>query len=690
MMVIRDARRTAGLAVLALLLSSLALVTGARADAAEPRALESVTPSATPVPSGWTWTNYGPELMSISCITDATCVAVGQGGAVLRSPNTAEVPLAWTFVDLVKDPSDPDNPVDLVGVSCSTTSCLAVSAPLTPTVTYGSWVYRSTDGGATWAAVQQLPMVAGAQKTNVGAAVTCAPDPDATADTRQCYIVGLDGGIWRSTNDGRTWAGIPLPTTAPKTTSFDKVACSGPSTCVAAGGDSVPSSALISGTTVRLLKTPIGITKSFAALACDGPRRCVGTGGEGGYSIMIMDASPNWGNVQTFRRNPLQAGVTVKVLDCPIKNTCIGLDKDGGLLRTDALSTPTVKWSMRPVPMIIGALDCVGSACRGVGKAAAWFASPDLGSTFRRVNQVAEFDLAVCGGTLDAACIAGGKENVGRSITGGTLWTLPVADRGALNVKAIRCETSLVCSFFGQTEVLATRDMNVFRPRFGPVQSAAGSDAQTCVTDDICVAVNESVVYTTFDGGRTQWSSNQFPKVRPMGITCLPGVTDPVTCLVAVKYNILIGTMTQDAQGLPHWDWEYTNADADEVINTIGCVPNARECVAVGMAGQIMTSTGDLMNWTEQTIPEGVPVSDLPVYSSVTCPRSEFCMVGGKHGAQTIVTSTVDGFATYSYDAIGDLRAAPGVSGFACESVNRCIAVGSTVLLGIRTPPVSP
>ena len=157
-----------------------------------------------------------------------------------------------------------------------------------------------------------------------------------------------------------------------------------------------------------------------------------------------------------------------------------------------------------------------------------------------------------------------------------------------------------------------------------------------------------------------------------------------------MKSNILIGTMTPDASGLPHWDWRYTNADADEIITAIGCVPNARQCVAAGRGGEILTSRdGDLMNWAQQTIPQNVPVSDLPEYTSVTCPSAGFCMVGGKHGAQTVVTSTLDGFATYSYDAIGDLRAAPGVSGFGCESANRCIAVGSTVLLGLRNPPVT-
>ncbi|MDD2858526.1 MAG: sialidase family protein [Candidatus Nanopelagicales bacterium] len=679
-------KRFLPLAVMAVTLSTIAALSVVGTTQAQ----EVRAASSREVPSGWSWTNYGPELLSVSCATPTTCVAVGQGGAVLRSPNTSEVPLAWTFVDLRKDPATPDSPVDLVGVTCSTTSCLAVSSPLTPTVASGSWVYRSTDGGVTWAAVQQLPAV-GTRKTSIGSAITCAADPAATSATRACVIAGVDGGIWRSTDDGQSWTGIPLAATAPATASFDKIACPTPALCVVAGGDDSPSSAIVRGTTVKMLATPVGIDKRFAALACDGPTRCVSTGAQGNVSVMTLDADPAWGAAHALRRNPLQAGIAVKALACPVVNTCIGLDLDGGLLRTDALADPAATWSMRPVQPVISALTCITASCVGVGKGAAWYTSADLGSAFTRVNEVAGFDLAVCSGAVSPACLAGGKENIGRSITGGTLWTLPIADRGAFNTKAMRCTTSLACSLFGQFEVLATNDMDVFRPRFGPVQSAAGSESQTCVTDTVCVAVNESVVFTTFDGGRTQWSSNQFPKVRPSGITCLPGRTDPVTCFVANKFNILIGTMQQDpATGLPHWLWRYTNADADEEITAIGCSPDGRQCAAVGKAGEILTTAdASLLNWSQQTIPANVPVDELPDYTSIDCSAPGFCMAGGKHGAASIVTSTLTFFADYSYDQIGDLRAAPGVSGFGCATVNRCIAVGSTVLLGLRNPPAA-
>lgn len=658
--------------------------------------------AATPVevPSGWTWTNYGPQLLAVSCITADTCVAVGQAGAVLRSPNTVDVPLAWSFVALRKPPAppgQPEMPVDLVGVSCSTTSCIAVSSPNKPTTGDTSWVYRSTDRGVTWAAVQELPPI-GPKPTALGSAIACSPDATLTADTRVCYIAGTDGGIWRSADDGRSWTGVPVPTT-PSTVpaSYSAIACARTDFCVGVGGAGAPTSAAIRGTQVTQLTTPVGITKGFAAVACDGPARCVASGLQGNFTVLTVDAGATWGTARPFRKNPKQPQPTVRALTCPVENSCLGLDLDGDALRIDALSDPNATWRMRPsAPLTVGAVDCVATSCVGVGKTAAWYSSFDLGDGFNLVNQVAGFDIATCDAAMDPVCFAGGKENIGRSITGGTLWTLPIADRGALNAKALRCTTPTTCEFFGMTEALATDDLNVFRPRFGPVQSAAGSETQFCVTDLLCVAVNESVVYTTFDGGLTQWSSNQFPKVRPSSMACIPGRVEPVTCLVPNKYNILIGTMTSttDASGkqLPHWLWRYTNADADELISAVGCSATGTQCTAAGVSGEILT-TQDLMNWTQMTIPVGKTVSQLPAYTSVTCPATGFCMVGGKHGVQPVVASTVDNWATYSYDEIADVRvtsAAIGVAGFGCESVNRCVAVGDTALLGLRNPPVGP
>jgi hypothetical protein len=650
------------------------------------------------VPSGWSWTNYGPQLMAVSCVDADTCVAVGQGGAVLRSPNSDAIPLDWTHVALQRDP-DPlykTEPVDLVDVTCSASSCLAISNTPTPRTTYGSWVYRSVDHGVTWTPVQMLPQT-GSRKTRSAAAIDCAPDPDpSTPTTHTCYAVGTGGGIWRSTDDGQGWTGVPYSAgTLGGAVAFDHVVCPNPDACIAAGGDTLPASLVIHGTEATLLKTPVGIDKRWAALACDTPTRCIGTGGVGGYSLITLDGSPAWGVAHEFReKKPL--GLTVTAISCPVAGSCVGLTDSGLALRSDDIASADPRnWARRPVTDVVGALDCVAADCVAVGKMASWYASFDLGSNWGRVNEVAKFDVAQCSPDLAPTCVAGGKENVGVSRTGGTLWTLPIADHGALNTNSVNCTAPSTCLISGMTDMLYTTDLDVWRPRFGPVQSAAGSENQTCVTPTLCVAVNDGTVYTTFDAGVTPWSQNQFPHVRPAaGIACVPGRTDPVTCLVPVKDLILLGTMTQDEGGLPHWTWRYTNADSDEILNAVACDPTGAQCTAVGMEGTVLTTIGgSLLNWTAHQFPQlppPVPEDALPTYTSVTCPQAGFCMAGGAHGVQAIVASTTNNWADYSYDEIGDIRASPILAGFSCVTLNRCLAVGSTALVGIRTPPITP
>jgi hypothetical protein len=652
-------------------------------------ALVIVTPAqAGQVPSGWTWTNYGPDLSSVSCASAGACVAVGQAGAVLHMPNTPDIPLVWTMLKLTGDP-DPvfaGEPVDLVGVFCDEDVCLALSNAAKPRVDFPSRVYRSTDGGVSWTEGPPLPPV-GRIKTTSGSAVACTPYASADVDHSDgtCFVVGTDGGVWRSTDLGQTWRGVPLPATAPATSSFDKVACPTADTCVAAGGDTRPTSAILAGDAITPLDTPVGIDKRWAGLSCDVPGRCVGTGGIAGYSQLSL-AQRAWGKVRDFR-DKAPKGLVVKALSCPIADACIGLTGDGIALRTSELDG-TSDWARRPTAPTLLAVDCAQTACVAVGKAASWYASFDLGLNWGRVNEVAKFDVAECATELSPTCLAGGKENVGVSRTGGTLWTLPLADRGALNTKAIECTAPSSCLVLGMTDALSTTDLDVFRPLFGPNQTPAGSDNQSCVTATICVGVSDGAVYTTLDGGRTPWSQNAFPHVRPMaGVACIRGRTDPVTCIVPIKDQILLGTMTLDAGGLPHWSWRWTNADLGQNVNAAGCDPSGAQCTAVGPQGMVATTTGDgLLDWDEQAIPPNVPIADRPVLTSVTCPAAGFCIAGGTHGPQAVIASTTNDWADFAYDELDDLRGSIAVNGFGCESVDRCVAVGDTVLVGVRTP----
>jgi hypothetical protein len=98
--------------------------------------------------------------------------------------------------------------------------------------------------------------------------------------------------------------------------------------------------------------------------------------------------------------------------------------------------------------------------------------------------------------------------------------------------------------------------------------------------------------------------------------------------------------------------------------------------------------------WKKHIIPEGGAVADRPKLNAVTCPADGVCLAGGKHGTDGIIASTTDDWANYSYDKIKAIEfesspEAPEILGFGCETVNRCVAVGDTALVGKRVQPLS-
>jgi photosystem II stability/assembly factor-like uncharacterized protein len=143
-------------------------------------------------PSPRNWLDRGPKLLDVSCAAPGRCVAVGEGGAILRSTPGASPSLDWQRVPLPDDQA-------LVSVACRGGLCIAISGG-DGTVAGVSKVFRSTDGGDTWSDPDPLPAatVRAGVTTKVGTAVACQP-------SGACVIAGRGGGIWRSTDQGKSW-----------------------------------------------------------------------------------------------------------------------------------------------------------------------------------------------------------------------------------------------------------------------------------------------------------------------------------------------------------------------------------------------------------------------------------------------------------------------------------------------------
>jgi hypothetical protein len=107
----------------------------------------------------------------------------------------------------------------------------------------------------------------------------------------------------------------------------------------------------------------------------------------------------------------------------------------------------------------------------------------------------------------------------------------------------------------------------------------------------------------------------------------------------------------------------------------------------VGKGGVVLTSAGtDLMRWTERILPSAhAPVAERPNLGSVACPGDGVCLAGGVHGPDAIIASTTKNWVDFTYDKIQGIEGAnPTITSFGCETVNRCVAVGSTALVGHR------
>jgi photosystem II stability/assembly factor-like uncharacterized protein len=619
------------------------------------------------VPSQWTWTDYGPALRDVSCGSPGDCVAVGQRGMVFRTTSDADNPLAWARIPL-------EYPKELDGVACTKAFCLAVSNTRLTPATFTSEVFRSTDGGATWSA--GVPLPAAANKTRSALGIAC--DPAAQPD---CYAVGPGGGVWRSLDQGLSWEALPQPKVPG---AYSRVACPAAGVCVAVGGEGAVSSAVIEGTTVTPEQLPAGAGKSMLGLACDSATRCTATDGLGNY-MSITFPSKTWGPARLFPRIPKKTAVTS--LSCPRADTCVGLV--GGIaMRTTSLSAPDGGWHRRPDGSLnLAQINCVGDDCVAVGKAAAWYKGEETGSDWRRVNEVPKLDAIQCPAADAGTCVAGGEKDIGVSRSEGELWSEPLSGVTGLNIKSVECSGHSECLFLGKTETLFTDDLIEFKERHPTITDPRGTDALTCITKEVCVGINEGVVYTTFDGAVTPWSQNAFPD-KATSVACIHNHLDPVQCVATTREFLILGTMTH-ADGKVRWTWRYTDADPPLGLEAVGCSPGG-QCTAVGAGGELLTSNGtDLMHWSELTLPNTTePVATRPLLKSVACPADGQCLVGGIHGPDAVIAATTNNWAEFSYEKIQGIEgAAPTITAFGCESADRCVAVGSTSLVGERKNP---
>ena len=540
--------------------------------------------NAAEVPSEWTWTDYGPSpprrLLRVARPLRRGRPA--RDGPLLQARRRRRP-------RLVADPAI-EFPEELDGVTCTTSFCLAVSNTREGSATFTSQVFRSTDGGATWSAGVALPPAdagPGGAKTRTAIALACA------GDGSSCYAVGTGGGIWRSTDGGVSWTALDPP---PGKAAYDHVDCPSAGVCVAAGGDDVGYSAVIEGTAVTPVELPAKFGKGVVALACDSATRCIGADGLGHYSLLDV-AKKDWGAAKLF---PKVKAVTRHLLS------------RGRQLRRPLRADRAAHHGARRRDLETAAdrlarprrADLHRHRLRRRRRTRELVHRLEIGFDWGRLNEVAKFESIQCGGDLVKSCVAGGEKDVGVSRSGGELWSEPLSGYSGLDVKAINCTGFSECLFLGKTMTLFTKDLVSFAGRHPTITDPKGTDAQTCITKEICVGINEGVTYTTLDGAVTDWNQNAFPE-KATSVACVHGHTAPAQCLATTREFLALGTMTHD-DGKIRWNWRYTDADPAAALEAVACSPEG-QCTAVGGGGTVLTSQGhDLMHWNELTLPNKI------------------------------------------------------------------------------------
>jgi len=216
---------------------------------------------------------YHLGLYAATCPTARTCLLVGTVGHVYR---TTDGGTSWAVragqYSATPQATGTSRQSVLADVSCPTAGvCYTVGFLCTcyppSDVATGGEIAVSTDGGASW----RSRTIA-----NVLQGVTCT-------DARTCIAVGFTGTILRTTDGGRTWPAVPNPLTG-GTTNLYAIACAG-GVCRAVGGDAAGKAGGVmlrsadSGRTWRRESVPT--TASLDAIACLRADRCY-LGGAGG------------------------------------------------------------------------------------------------------------------------------------------------------------------------------------------------------------------------------------------------------------------------------------------------------------------------------------------------------------------------------------------------------------------------
>jgi hypothetical protein len=320
-------------------------------------------------------------------------------------------------------------------------------------------------------------------------------------------------------------------------------------------------------------------------------------------------------------------------------------------------------------------------------------AAPPTGPVDNGLNTVACASQTVCVsvGYSDSETSSSQGAFIEATNTGGLSWWEQQAPAGTGQLRALACPTTEECFAAGDGQspdpsgiIATTNGGQSWTAQAIPDPSSLGRFiAIKCPTALTCYAVTTSSNFssarllTTTDGGM-QWSNQAAPSAvaEPEGLSC-PG---PATCFVVGSgpldgYQQPPAAIAATFDGGEQWveQLSYGASKTDEgsaYLDSVSC-PTATTCLAVGSG--IWGTTDSGANWTLHTT-TGIASAEPPAYSTVDCPRTLDCYVGGVNnpeGSFGVLISTNGGWTFTPSPA----NAVVGrVNNLSCAAYFRCYA----------------
>jgi hypothetical protein len=305
--------------------------------------------------------NQGPfgltnEVRAVSCVDEATCVAVGDGGKVVTSTDPADGATAsWKVAGV-----DAANSVR--GVSCLSSPSLCVAVD-----DVGNAIVSTdpTGGASKWSAFKIDSAFNSASMRNDSlSAVSCASSPAVL-----CVAVDDNGNVVTSTDPVAGPSAWTLSTvdTASQVNQLTAVSCPSSGLCVAtdAAGNVLTSTDPAGGVAAWSTDNVDG-TNAIKSVSCPSTALCVAVDGAG----QTLTASDPAGGSAAWTAANIDAGKLLEAVSCASASLCIAVDVKGNALTTlDPTDGATATWGSKLIdkPSLIGfpfpvAVDCVSAA----------------------------------------------------------------------------------------------------------------------------------------------------------------------------------------------------------------------------------------------------------------------------------------------------------------------------------------